>query len=335
MGKITKIELSESERIKLNLGFKEGSSHCFRMRCKAVLLKSEGLSSEAIGKIVEMNLCQQLGQTLPARRYFRAGNPKRARTKTDYGLFRRGGCPQGNRKWPPECEQGAWSLAECCWQGSQRIDFQAFFISIGARYKRIRKRPRGCPSPQLYEYKKEKLQELENLDSAGEIDLYYADESHVCTSGYVPYGWQFKDEDVFIPSEKSARLNIFGMITRGNQYKGFMTQESINADKVSDFLDKMSLQVRKRTFVVLDNATVHRNAKLKELRSIWESRGLFLFFLPPYSPELNLAETLWRILKGKWIRPMDYVSNDTLFYSANRALAAVGISLFVNYSKCA
>ena len=179
------------------------------------------------------------------------------------------------------------------------------------------------------------MQKLENLDSAGEIDLYYADESHVCTSGYVPYGWQFKDENVFIPSEKSARLNIFGMITRGNQYKGFMTQESINADKVSDFLDKMSLQVRKRTFVVLDNATVHRNAKLKELRSIWESRGLFLFFLPPYSPELNLAETLWRILKGKWIRPMDYVSNDTLFYSANRALAAVGISLFVNYSKCA
>ena len=179
------------------------------------------------------------------------------------------------------------------------------------------------------------MQELENLDSAGEIDLYYADESHVCTSGYVPYGWQFKDENVFIPSEKSARLNIFGMITRGNQYKGFMTQESINADKVSDFLDKMSLQVRKRTFVVLDNATVHRNAKLKELRSIWESRGLFLFFLPPYSPELNLAETLWRILKGKWIRPLDYVSNDTLFYSANRALAAVGISLFVNYSKCA
>ena len=179
------------------------------------------------------------------------------------------------------------------------------------------------------------MQELENLDSAGEIDLYYADESHVCTSGYVPYGWQFKDENVFIPSEKSARLNIFGMITRGNQYKGFMTQESINADKVSDFLDKMSFQVRKRNFVVLDNATVHRNAKLKELRSIWESRGLFLFFLPPYSPELNLAETLWRILKGKWIRPMDYVSNDTLFYSANRALAAVGISLFVNYSKCA
>ena len=73
----------------------------------------------------------------------------------------------------------------------------------------------------------EKLQELEELDSKGELMLYYADESHVCTNGYVPYGWQFKNEDIYIPSEKAARLNIFGMITKRNQYKGFTTQESI------------------------------------------------------------------------------------------------------------
>ena len=75
--------------------------------------------------------------------------------------------------------------------------------NIGARYKRIRKRSRGKPSPQLA-YKKEKLQELEELDSKGELMLYYADESHVCTNGYVPYGWQFKNEDIYIPSEKES-----------------------------------------------------------------------------------------------------------------------------------
>ncbi|WP_291598695.1 transposase [Bacteroides sp.] len=53
--------------------------------------------------------------------------------------------------------------------------------------------------------------------------------------------------------------------------------------------------------MVLDNASVHRNKKIKELRSLWEQRGLFIFYLPPYSPQLNIAETLWRILKGKWI----------------------------------
>jgi transposase len=176
------------------------------------------------------------------------------------------------------------------------------------------------------------LQELEELDSKGELVLYYADESHVCTNGYVPYGWQFKNEDIYIPSEKAARLNIFGMITKRNQYKGFTTQESINADKIVDYLDRFSFYVTKKTVIVLDNASVHRNRKVKELRKIWEKRGLFLFYLPPYSPELNPAEILWRILKGKWIRPIDYETTDSLFYCTNRALASVGTNLFVNYS---
>lgn len=122
------------------------------------------------------------------------------------------------------------------------------------------------------------------------------------------------------------------MIDRQNNYKGFTTSESINADKVVEFLDAFSFQVRKNTFVVLDNATVHRNHKIKELRPVWEKRGLFIFYLPPYSPHLNIAETLWRILKGKWIRPQDYVSSDTLFYTTNRALAAIGNSMWINYS---
>ena len=103
------------------------------------------------------------------------------------------------------------------------------------------------------------------------------------------------------------------MITRRNQYKGFTTQESINADRLVDYLDRFSFEVKKKTVVVLDNASVHRNRKIKEIRKIWEDRGLFLFYLPPYSPELNPAETLWRILKGKWIRPADYNTKDSLF----------------------
>jgi transposase len=179
------------------------------------------------------------------------------------------------------------------------------------------------------------LQELEQREREGGICLYYADESHICTGGYVPYGWQLPGEDVCIPSQKIARLNIFGMIDRKNHYEGFTTTESITADKVVSFLDTFSFHVRKDTFVVLDNATVHRNHKIGELRPLWEKRGLFLFYLPPYSPHLNIAETLWRILKGKWIRPQDYVTTDALFYATNRALATIGQGLVINYSHIA
>jgi transposase len=93
------------------------------------------------------------------------------------------------------------------------------------------------------------------------------------------------------------------------------------------------LRQRKKTVVALDNAKIHRAGKVMCHRKLWEKRGLCIFFLPPYSPYLNLAETLCRILKGKWIKPQDYVSKDNLFYAANRALANVGKGLFMNFKN--
>ena len=55
MGKIKSIILKDSERLALETGFRQGDSHCFRMRCRAVLLKSTGLSSKAIGLQTEMS----------------------------------------------------------------------------------------------------------------------------------------------------------------------------------------------------------------------------------------------------------------------------------------
>lgn len=71
------------------------------------------------------------------------------------------------------------------------------------------------------------------------------------------------------------------MIDRNNRYDGFCTTESINGDKIIEFLDAFSLKVNKNTFVVLDNASVYRNSKIKELRRLWEYRGLYLFYLSP------------------------------------------------------
>ncbi len=124
-----------------------------------------------------------------------------------------------------EQDRQSVSKAKVVWQeatGKEAGDltFNVFF-RIGARYKRVRKRPRGVPSPKLYQYKYEKLQELEQQKSEGHIVLYDADESHVCTEEYVLYGWQLPGEDICIVSQRSARLNIFGMIDRKNNYEGF------------------------------------------------------------------------------------------------------------------
>lgn len=55
MGKPKVLELTEAERLALEKGFRLGEKHCFRMRCHAVLLKSDGLSSVAVGARTEMS----------------------------------------------------------------------------------------------------------------------------------------------------------------------------------------------------------------------------------------------------------------------------------------
>ncbi|KAA6345217.1 hypothetical protein EZS27_007193 [termite gut metagenome] len=55
MGRVNTPRLTSGQRQALNSGFKTGSSHCFRMRCQAILLKADGLSSQKAGRITCMS----------------------------------------------------------------------------------------------------------------------------------------------------------------------------------------------------------------------------------------------------------------------------------------
>ena len=50
----SQINLKDSERLALETGFRQGDSHCFRMRCRVILLKSSGISSKQAGLQTEM-----------------------------------------------------------------------------------------------------------------------------------------------------------------------------------------------------------------------------------------------------------------------------------------
>jgi transposase len=179
------------------------------------------------------------------------------------------------------------------------------------------------------------LAELEQLSRRGLIDLYYGDESRVCLQGYVPYGWQFADEEVFVPSSQGAGLNCFALLTRANACRFATTAQCIDSAFVMEQLEELSCSLQRMTVVVLDNARVHKSKAVQERRGVWEERGLFLFYLPPYSPHLNIAEVLWRKLKYEWLQPKDYSSARTLFEQTRQALAAVGTLLRINFSEFA
>jgi transposase len=185
---------------------------------------------------------------------------------------------------------------------------------------------------EYYTLQVEKLKELEEMSTEEKIDLFYGDESHVCSEGYIPYGWQFPDEDVCILSEKAYKLNIFGFINRQCKCRWSATEGNIDTQFIVEYLEQFSFQIDKKTFIVLDNARIHKSKAVWERIPYRQKRGLFIFYLPPYSPHLNIAETLWKKLKKEWLNPEDYISRDELFYATNRCLNSLGDRVVINFS---
>ncbi len=185
----------------------------------------------------------------------------------------------------------------------------------------------------VYRHKREILGELETLSENQLIDLYYADESRVNLEPCIPYGWQFADEQVFMPTQKGAGLNCFALLSRGNECLIETSEQNITSRFIFERLESLSTKLKKPTVVVLDNARIHRSKVIKERIEVWRQKGLYLFYLPRYSPQLNIVEILWRKLKYEWLSPNDYQNKENLFYQIRLALKSVGQILFIRFSR--
>ncbi|RJF69069.1 hypothetical protein D3875_22365 [Deinococcus cavernae] len=102
---------------------------------------------------------------------------------------------------------------------------------------------------------------------------------------------------------KSGRINLIGTYGLYGVEEGLEVRElegNCTGAQVMSDLDTLALECDPAciTVVVLDNAPFHKGAKLREKQLEWERKGLFLRYLPPYAPFLNLIEEVWRRLKG-------------------------------------
>lgn len=184
-----------------------------------------------------------------------------------------------------------------------------------------------------YDCKVVEIDLLEQRCAMGEIDLYFGDETRVSEEGYVPYGWQCRGENIAIGSSNGRHINCFGMITRENDFVYGTTADNIDSGFIIEQLDRFSFRTRKHTVIVLDNAKVHRSKKMEAMRGVWAKKGMYIFFLPLYSPHLNIVERVWKELKARWLTPKDYTDSEQLFYSTKLILNELGNDLYINFKK--
>jgi hypothetical protein len=156
------------------------------------------------------------------------------------------------------------------------------------------------------------------------IQLYFGDESGFSLTACVPYGWIKKGEDACILSQKSPRINVFGLLGTDHHLLCYQKVDNLNAAFTIQCLDTFCMAVSKPTVIVLDNASLHTCRLLEAKRDEWEQKGLYLFFLPKYSPHLNRIERLWKQIKYHWLKAEDFMSLQALWQALDTIFTGFG-----------
>lgn len=148
------------------------------------------------------------------------------------------------------------------------------------------------------------------------MELLYFDEAGVCNMPNVQRGWSpLSKPHRADASMGRKRVNVLGALNYAAGTLAFEVHEhSVCRQDVLNFLDKQARNSArdKLTVVVLDNASIHHHIDPNTLEE-WMVRDRFiLLFLPPYSPELNLIEILWKQAKYHWRSFATWAKQDLL-----------------------
>ena len=125
---------------------------------------------------------------------------------------------------------------------------------------------------------------------------------------------------------------MLGFLNLRGAFQSFVVEGKVDAEIVIQCFDAYCAQLTKPGLVVLDNAPTHHSAAFEAKIKSWEQAGLYLLFLPPYSPELNLIEILWRKLKYEWLPLAAYESFKDLTEQLESTLKEVGSKYLLSFA---
>lgn len=196
----------------------------------------------------------------------------------------------------------------------------------GYVWKRCRRALRDKRNEQDLQAAKAPLAQLRVACSVAEPDfeLIYFDTAGFSLTPSVPYAWQLQGHTLVLPSAHSPSLNVLGFLKLDGAFESYVFQGAINSTALVYCFEDYCQRLARPALIVLDNAPIHRSQAVAERLKDWEEQGLDLLFLPPYCPELNLIEILWRKIKYEWLPLSAYQSFKALLKALDEVLKGIG-----------
>jgi transposase len=134
------------------------------------------------------------------------------------------------------------------------------------------------------------------------------------------------------PQAHRQRVNVLGALRQDGKLVWYTQQRPTVRNDVIAFLDRMTQAPHSNPrIVVIDNAALHKGEAMDSKRQQWAAQGLYLYYLPSYSPELNRIEILWKQANYYW-RRFCSLKGAELLNEVNSIFNAFGIKFTINFA---
>jgi len=170
-------------------------------------------------------------------------------------------------------------------------------IRLGFVYKKTKAVPGKADAESQEEFVAMYEELMEGKDE--EDPVYFVDGVHAQHNSHPSYGWILRGKEQQIPTNTGRkRVNINGALNAETHEVFIWEDSTINAQSTTALFATLEQQHQDAEiiYVILDNAGYYRN---KIVTHYVENSKIQLIFLPPYAPNLNLIERLWKFFKKK------------------------------------
>ncbi len=172
-----------------------------------------------------------------------------------------------------------------------------FLKNLGLKRLKVGHIPAKADPDKQKAFLEEKLDPRLEEAKQGKRHVFFVDAAHFVMRPFLGFLWCFVRQFIQAPSGRQ-RFNILGALHATTLQVVIFTNDSyLNSYSVAKLMCQIAVEFADLPItLVMDNARYQRCRFVMDLAT---ALGIELLFLPPYSPNLNLIERLWKFIKKK------------------------------------
>ena len=165
--------------------------------------------------------------------------------------------------------------------------------------------------------------------------MFYYDEAGFSASPPVQRAWSPVGSAHAATPAHHQRVTVMGALDfAGQRLYHAQAPATVNRETFIDFMEHLIPAIAKPvpTFIILDNARIHHGLDDSLTLRWMKEFNTFLCYLPPYSPELNMIEILWKQAKYHW-REFTTWSKDAFRSKISELLDGFGSKFQISFAE--